>query len=165
MQIEFELTQKDFREALITNRTRTPGKKWTFRIFLILLLGFWAFLFYGSLLAHSTRQLIPFLLLIIVWVAFIAALPWWSARRQFLKQPRAHGPRTLSLDASGVQWRWDGGSLTSQWKDYIRWVEGKSQILLYSSPVSFSFLPKRSLSPEQLNEVRTLLAQNIRTAK
>jgi hypothetical protein len=165
MQIEYELTQKDFREAFVAHRNRTPAKKWAIRIFLILLLGFWVFLFWGSLLAHNTRNLMPFFVLIIIWVAFMAALPSWSARRQFLRQPRAHGPKTLLLDSSGTQWRWDGGSINSAWKDYIRWVEGKSQILFYTSPACFNILPKRGLTADQLNELCELLKQNIPTGK
>jgi hypothetical protein len=165
MQIEYELTYKDFKEAFSVHRERTPAKRWILRILMILVIGFWVFLFWGSLLAHNTRSLMPFFLLAIIWIAFITSFRWWSIRRQFLKQPRAHGPKTLLLDSSGAQWRWDGGSMNCSWKDYIRWVEGRSQILFYTSPVGFNILPKRGLTPDQLNELRTMLAQNIQAEK
>ncbi|MGO8793202.1 MAG: YcxB family protein [Candidatus Sulfotelmatobacter sp.] len=88
---------------------------------------------------------------------------WWSARRQFLKQPGAHGLRTVLFDDLGAHWRWNGGSSDIEWKNYVRSLEGLNQILFYTSPACFNILPKRSLSPDQLNELRTLLAQQIQT--
>jgi hypothetical protein len=165
MQIEYEVTLKDFKEAFVTHRKRTPTKRWITRILMILVLGLWAFLFWGSLLAHNTRSLMPFFLLAVLWIIFIATLRWWNIRRQFLKQPRARGPKTLILDSSGAQWRWDGGSTNSEWKNYIYWAEGKSQILFYTSPACFNILPKRDLTADQLNELRELSKQNIVAAK
>jgi YcxB-like protein len=164
MQIQYQLTEKDFFEAFRTHRNRTTLKKWTMRTFFVLVLGFMAFLFYGSLLAHNTRKLMPLFVITLLWVAFMVALPWWSARRQFRGQPKARGPKTLLLDSSGAQWQWDGGFTTTQWKDYIRWVEGKDQVLFYTSPVCFNILPKRALDSHQLDELRALLTQNIRPA-
>ena len=67
----------------------------------------------------------------------------------------------MFVDAVGVHLRWNGGSTDIQWKNFIRHLECENQFLLYSSPVSFSILPKRALTPEQLAEVRALLAQNL----
>lgn|ERR1041385_1659427 len=162
MQIEYQLTHRDFKEAFAAHRNRTPAKKWTIRILIILVLGIWAFLLWGSLLAHNTKEMMPFFVMAVLWIIFMMVFRWWSIRRQFLKQPRVQGPLTLVLDSTGAQWRWNGGSANCSWKNYIRLVEGKSQILFYTSPASFSFLPKRVLTPEQLNELRTLLRENFR---
>ncbi|HEV2698577.1 MAG TPA: YcxB family protein [Terriglobales bacterium] len=86
-------------------------------------------------------------------------------KRTFRKQPGAHGPKRVTLDADGVHLRGDGGSSDVAWKNYIRWVEGKNQILLCFSPASFHILPKRALVPEQLVELRELLRQHIQSAK
>jgi len=40
-------------------------------------------------------------------------------------------------------------------------VEGKNQILLYTSPEGFGILPKRELQPTQLADLRELLKQHI----
>jgi YcxB-like protein len=67
----------------------------------------------------------------------------------------------MVLDAAGVHWRWNGGSADVEWKNFIRFLECKSEFLLYSSPACFNILPKRALSPDQLSELRGLFAQNI----
>jgi hypothetical protein len=103
----------------------------------------------------------PLFALSIVWAAIVWGHPRWNARRQFLKQPGVHGPRKVSLDATGVHWRWNGGSSDIDWKNYVRSLEGKNQFLLYTSPACFNIIPKRALEPGRLNEVRALLNQNI----
>jgi len=117
------------------------------------------FLFKPS--AEAGRNLLPLLGLVIAWVATLWILPRRTIRRQFLKQPGAHGPRTLLLDSTGVHWRWNGGSSDVEWKNYIRSVEGKNQILFYTSPACFNILPKRALAADQLDEIRVLLKQHV----
>jgi hypothetical protein len=118
MEISYELTEKDFSEALVVHRNRNTLSKWSRRIL-------------------------------------------WTMRRQFRKQPGAHGPRKVLLDSSGAHWRWNGGSADVEWKNYIRSVEGRNQILFYTSPACFNIVPKRALETEQLSEVREMLKQNI----
>jgi YcxB-like protein len=166
MQIAYELTRKDFTQAFFTHRNRNPAMKWTRRIILGLVTGFMVFLLFGAILAHNLKNLAPLFLLIIGWLAIVSgALTWWSARRQFLKQPGAHGPRTLTLDDLGMHWRWNGGSGDVEWRNYVRWVEGKNHFLFYTSPACFNILPKRGLEEQQLSDVRELLKRNIAVAR
>ncbi len=111
------------------------------------------------------KGLLPFFVLVVIWIGVLWVLPWWMMRRQFSGQPGAHGPRTLTLDATGAHWRWDGGSSDVEWKNYIRSVEGKNQILFYTSPACFNIVPKRAIAAGQLGELRSLLSQNIQTRK
>jgi|SRR5450631_958642 len=104
----------------------------------------------------------PFFGLIALWLAIIAGLPaWWSARRQFLKQPGARGARTVLFDGAGAHWHWNGGSSDIEWKNYVRSVEGKNQFLLYTSPACFNIIPKRAVGQQKLCEVRNILKQNV----
>jgi hypothetical protein len=95
------------------------------------------FTIYISMRSGSISSVIDFVVLIIIWtVLFGGGLTWWNARRQFLRQPGAHGPRTVSLDHAGAHWRWNGGSSDVEWKNYIRMVEGRNQFLtLYVASV------------------------------
>jgi hypothetical protein len=166
MEIDYELTQQDFTEAYGAHRNRNNPMKWIRLIAFWLVIGFAAFLLYGSILAHNTRALLPFFVLAILWLIVIGGiLPQWLIRRQYTKQPGAHGPRKLTLDASGAHWRWNGGSGDVEWRNYIRTVEGEKQILFYTSPACFNILPKRALNSDQLSELRTMLAQNIQVDK
>ena len=115
--------------------------------------------------AQAARGVLPPFGLALMWIALVWALPRWGVRRQFRKQPGAHGFRTLLLDDGGAHWRWNGGTSDIEWRNYIRWVDGKNQILFYTSPVCFNILPKRKLSPEQLGELRDLLLRNIPLTK
>ena len=166
MEIAYELTQNDFKEAHTAHRSRNSAIKWIRTIAFWLVIAFASFVFYGSVKAHNTMSLLPFFFLAILWLAvFRGIIPGWYMRRQYTKQPGAHGPRTLTLDASGAHWRWNGGSADIEWKNYIRSVEGKNQILFYTSPACFNILPKRAIAAEQLSELRALLDQNIPSRK
>jgi hypothetical protein len=166
MEITYELTQEDFTEAFTAHRSRSSAIRWVRIIAFWLVIAFASFVLYGSVRAHNTKSLLPFFFLAILWLVVIwGIIPRWYMRRQFTKQPGAHGPRKLTLDASGAHWRWNGGSAEVEWRNYIRSVEGVNQILFYTSPSCFNILPKRALNPDQLVELRALLAQNIRREK
>jgi len=168
MQITYELTKQDFTEAYSAHRDRNPLSKWSRTLFIWIAGLFSGVVFLGFLFKPSTqvaKNLMPFFGLVIMWIAILWLLPRWTIGRQFVKQPGAHGTRALLLDASGALWRWNGGSSDVEWKNYIRSVEGKNQILFYTSPACFNILPKRAIATEQLAEIRNLLQQNIQTHK
>jgi hypothetical protein len=165
MQIAYELTEKDFSQAYVAHRNRTALGRWFRRIFLWCMILVAVFLFLVFLIDHNAqaaRGVLPGVGFALMGIAFVWFYPRWSMRRQFREQPGAHGPRTLLLDAIGAHWRWNGGSSDIEWKNYIRYVEGNSQFLFYSSPACFNILPKRTLALGQLNDLRELLNQNIR---
>ncbi len=168
MQIVYELTEKDFTEAYSAHRNRKPLTKWLRRIFIWSFVLFAAVVLFGFLVkpsAQMARNLMPFFGLVVMWILVIWFLPRWLMRRQFLKQPGAHGQRTVTLGADGVHWRWNGGSSDIEWKNYIRSVEGKNQILFYTSPACFNIIPKRAIATDQLNDLRELLNGNVQTLK
>ena len=168
MQITYELTQKDFTEAYIAHRNRKAWRKWARWTFVSIAGLFTAIILFGFLVKPSWEQakvLMPFLVIVMMWIGVLWLLPWWTMRRQFLQQPGAQGPRILTLDDSGVHWKWNGGSSDVAWKNYVRSLEGKNQILFYTSPACFNILPKRVLAPEQLGELQSLLEEKIANPK
>ena len=168
MQIAYELTQRDFTEAYVVHKNNKAWSKWFRRIFISIAGLATAIILLGFLIKPSVqaaKSLLPFFGLAVMWIAILWFLPRWTMQRQFLKQPGAHGPRTVLLDASGAHWRWNGGSSDIEWKNYIRSAEGKNQILFYTSPACFNILPKRAIAGEQIGELRTLLEQNIQTRR
>jgi len=168
MQIAYELTQQDFIEAYSVHRNRNAFSKWSRRLFVWMAGLFTAAVLLGFLIKPSlqaAKSLMPLLVLVVMGIAILWILPCWTMRRQFVKQPGAHGPRTVGLDASRAHWRWDGGSSDVEWKNYIRSAEGKNQILFYTSPACFNLLPKRVLAAEQLTEIQSLVQQNLQPRK
>lgn len=165
MEIHYELTEKDFLEAFAVHRDRNPTSKLIRVVLFWGLIAFAAVMLYGIVQAGGTTSALPLLLLAILWLAVLEVYPRWFMRRQYTKQPGARGPRTLTLDDSGTHWKWSGGSSDVEWKNYTASVEGKNQILFYTSPAGFEILPKRAMATEQLDELRKLLQQNIQTGK
>ena len=163
MQITYKLRQRDFFESFIAMRNRKNWMKWGFRFIvaaLVLLVTarlLWGMRQPGTIVSDL---LVP-LVLLMVWAFMMWGSPWSLARMQFLKQPSAQGRRIALLDSSGVQWHWDGGSTTTEWRTYTHWTETKNDILLFTSPVQCGIVPKRDLQTEQLAELRTLLTNNI----
>lgn len=164
MEVTYELTQKDFYDSFIAHRNRNAFSKWGFR-----LLGVFAFLFFGLgllgvLMRHNSRARADFgqwFVLAVLWAGVVWFLPWWSARNQFVKQPKAKGTRTMMLDDAGIRLQWSGGSAETGWANHIGWRECDTEFLLYTSPACFNILPKRALRPEQLAEIRDRLAKNV----
>ena len=168
MQVLYELTQKDFTEAYTAHRKGKALSRWLRRIFILIMVLMAAIVLLESVMrptAETAKSLMPLMVLIVMWISILWVLPWWTMRRQFLQQPGAHGPRTLTLDESGAHWKWNGGASDVEWKNYIRSVEGKNQILFYTSPACFNILPVRALNSDQLSELRALLAQNVSNRK
>lgn len=110
---------------------------------------------------QSLSTVAPLFALVALWAVVIWYAPWQAARKQFLQQPGAQGPRTVVLDPTGVHWRWDGGSADVEWKNYIQFLDSKRHFLLYTSPFCFNILPKRALTPDQVSEARSLFAQSL----
>jgi hypothetical protein len=166
MQVEYELTESDFTGAYVAHRNRRSYTQWIRVILFWLIILVSAFALYGAVTTHNFSSVLPFLVLAFLWIVVIqGVIPRWYMRRQFTKQPGAHGPRTLTLDETGAHWRWNGGSSDVEWRNYIRSIEGTNQILFYTSPACFNILPKRALKPEQLDEVRRFIQQNIQTRR
>ena len=164
MQITYELTQKDFYEALIAHRNRNRFTKWVYRLLVPIV-----FLQVGYCLVQvvlepdweTVMPLFPLLGVAAFWAILIWFCPWWAARNQFSKQPAAQGQKTMLLDDAGVHSKWSGGNSNVEWRTYIRWVESKGQFLIYPSPACFAIVPKRELTPEQIAEFRAQLAEHI----
>jgi hypothetical protein len=168
MQVTYELTQRDFLDSFIAHRNRSLLSKLAFRVipllvFLLAALGVVTVLFRPG--HQRLSSVAPGIILAALWGLFLWGAPWWSARNQFLKQPSAHGLKTLMADEAGVHWRWDGGAADIAWRNIIRYLEVKNQFLLYTSPACFNIVPKRALAPEQLPEFRSLLGEHISATK
>lgn len=167
MQISYQLTEKDFVEAFRTHRNRTPFRKWWRRIVpaIVVITGLALFVFAMQSGDRSASSFLQVFGLVMTYLVLLWSLRRWNIRRQFRKQPAAHGPRTVTLDADGTHIRWDGGSNDVAWKNYIRWAEGPNQILLYTSPACFGILSTRTLQPSQVAELREILKRNIQAMK
>jgi hypothetical protein len=162
MQVNYELTQKDFYESLLAHRKLKPISPWFVRIVVVLA----CILVGAATFVHREMPTSPMLLLSLILIPLSLFLtwgvPWLSARTQFGKQPAAQGPHTMLLDSSGVHEKGSGVTSDIEWRNLIRWTESKNQFLLYTSPASFNCVPKRVMTPAEVNEFRAMLVENIK---
>lgn len=161
MECTYTLTQQDIFEAIIATRNRKKWVKWCFRIIIpvsLILVGLSIFAFPLSKLAANVLPLLAFLF---IWLFMTWGSPWLVARTQFLKSPSLQGERTALFHDNGVQWNWDGGSSSVEWKTYIRWMETKNDVLLFTSPIQCAIVPKRALNTELLFQLRNLLSKHV----
>jgi hypothetical protein len=105
------------------------------------------------------------LLLGLFWIFLLWISPWLMARTQFKKQPSAQGTIVFAMDATGVQWKWDGGTSTVEWKNFIRVPETKNHFLYYGSPVYFHIVPKRALTAEQMADFQAAIRTHMPQGK
>src|ERR1051326_172420 len=112
MQITFELTEQDFVKAYKTHCSRGPSNKWRKAIWFVFLVVFVsAFILWA--IASNTSDISNYVVLAILAVGWFVVIRWlqlFNMKKQFRKQPSAHGPRTVAFDGDGAHWRWDGGS-------------------------------------------------------
>ena len=158
MELTYDLTQKDFYDSFMAHRVGSPVSKWSLRllsglIFLLPVVGL------AALVNPQTTLLsvVPLLAFPPFSAALIWGIPWWSARSQFLQQPSAQGSKTMTLDESGIQWRWKTGQADVEWTNFIRFLESNTVFLLYTSPACFNIIPKRAFTPGQTQPFRDLL--------
>ena len=165
MELTYELTQKDFYDSFLAHRKRSVLSKWSFRVLFasIFLLPTIGLLTLATDHQAKVGGVVPLFVLAAFWAVLIWGAPWWSARTQFQQQPAAQGPRTMTLDGSGIHWRWKGGQADVEWTNFIRFLESKTVFLLYTSPACFNIVPKRAFAPSETESFRKLLQDRVAT--
>jgi hypothetical protein len=171
MEIQYQLTEQDFRESMYAHRRSRAFTRWFYRGLIAIILvafGFILLALFGAAIEHNAKlalNLLPLMVLLVAWAALIWIVPYWMARSQFRKQPAARSVRSVTIDDLGLRSHWDSGNAETAWKNYIRLFESKNEILLYSSPALFNILPKRAFTSEQLEQFRTLAKEKIALSK
>lgn len=71
-------------------------------------------------------------------------------------------PRVLSVDSDGVRWE-DRAKMFQfrPWSAYKTWREGSQIFLLRGSQRLSNIVPKRGLTPQQIDELRVMLATHM----
>jgi hypothetical protein len=100
-------------------------------------------------------------------------LPWLGARvgewatpriraRQFARRHLpAYGRTFAMVDLAGVTLKWRDNSVQLGWSTFIGFAETDEFILLYHSPKSSIYLPKRAMPAEQLDAARALVQRGM----
>ncbi len=105
-----------------------------------------------------------------LWLALSAGIgiaayeiPRIQVRRNFRNSPSAQGEIVFALDDKGTVATFPTGESRLDWRTYTKYKETGTIFLLFFSPYRYTSIPKRVMSPEQIEELRGLLKVRIFT--
>lgn len=105
-----------------------------------------------------------------LWLALSAVIgiavyevPRIQVRRSLRNSPSAQGEIVYVLDDKGTVATFPTGESRLDWRAYTKYKESGTIFLLFVSPYRYLSIPKRVMSPEQMEELRGLLKARIVT--
>lgn len=92
-------------------------------------------------------------------IAFAAyEVPRAQRRRQFRSSPFAAGERVLTFNENGIAAIFPNAAAQYGWQAFTRCRETELSFLLLTAPYSIGlWIPKRAMSPQQIEELRHIL--------
>ena len=114
----------------------------------------------------------PFMALLYICVAIVIAIPLYEyffgaavfARKAYASQKSLQHPMTVAWSEAGFRCMAQQGDWNIPWNDYLKWTEDGKVVLHYQGTRVFNMLPKRVLTPAQIDDFRQLLAANVKRA-
>jgi hypothetical protein len=168
MEIEIELTSKDYQEAIYLHQ----GKIFPARnpvvvqviVILVLLLNL------GVCIQVNDPNIIiiaiSFLLLIGGYLLYHNVFIPYRIRKIFEQQKELSEPFIIEIGEDIIKVSSASGYSERPISDFHKWKENKSLFLIYQSDVLFNIIPKRFLTnPEQEEYIREQLTQHVKLAK
>ena len=167
MEISYQLTEDDYRQGYKAFRRRKRFSLWATRIgyvclFLVLVLA----LFESTVGPNRTfPDLLLLWGLVAFWVYCLWFAPRYAARKMIRGAPSASLPHTMDISEDGIYSRTSAGESRLKWDLIIGWVEVDRVFALFPSPLTFFPVPKRAMTEQQQEELRTLLQNKIPTTR
>lgn len=164
MQIEYEISEQDFLDAQKLAIRKLP-KRSTRLIFR--LLPFWGiflvFILMWSALQHGfswSSNMIATLVVALLCLS-IPLLIRRAQKKMYRRTANLHGRRTMATDETGVSFSGPAFSSRLEWSFFPRFVEDEKAFLLYQSDQVFNVIPKRSLSQNEISELKEAFTRHI----
>ena len=150
MQSSYQLSEKDLLEAQTSHAGRL------FRISQI----FGAFLIAAGLggVVFGQGQYAPVPIVIGLFLLFRLRL---SAKLAFRRDVAAQGKVEVTASQAGIQFLSARGTADLKWDAFLRYTETKNLFMLYPQSRLFNIIPKRAFTPQDLQEFRQALQQNL----
>jgi hypothetical protein len=155
MELRYTLTNED-----ITNILRVSSRPlWALFLFAVLLAAMFAV---GIYLVGRDLAEVGWIWLAISAVlgVVVYALPPIQIRRDLRRRPDLQGEIVLRFSPEGIELTFPTGKSQLQWRAYTKYKETAHLFVLTASSGS-RFIPKRVMSPQQLEEMRGLLRTQI----
>lgn len=166
MLVEYEISEQDYLDAQRLAIRNSPIRlvRWTLWV-----LPVWALVLLAFLISVIARE--GFSSRVIVGLAFclyVIFLPLLSKRKQkqaYARNSSIHGKLFLEVTDEGVKFR--GKTVSSQisWSQFPRFSEDKKSFVLYQRSTVFNIVPKRDLSPDQVEALHEYFEQHIGRGK
>jgi len=156
LSIRFRLTEEDGLNAM--RATSTPS--WGLFLFVLLL----ALLFLvGIYLINQNFPVAGWLWLVMSAGIGIAVyeVPRIQVKRNLRSSPSAQGEIVLALDDEGTVATFPTGESRLNWRAYTKYKETGSVFLLFFSPYRYVSIPKRAMTPQQIEDLRALVKARI----
>jgi hypothetical protein len=164
MQIEYEISEDDFvfaaRLAVAKRNRKSRYALYVVPVFGTVLILCGAFM---TISQGSLSGMWP----VFVWGTFLLLIPAinrYQYRRQYRKMPMFHGKRLLEIDDTSLHFVAPDSDSRTTWQVYTKYAENDHVFVLFQQGERmFIPLPKRDLSPLQVDELRTMFQTYIRT--
>lgn len=156
MELRYQLTNED-----ITNILRASTRPlWALALFAALLAGMFAVGIY--LVGHDLTEVGWIWLATSVLLGIVVyAVPTIQIRRELRRRPDLQGEIVLLLSPQGIEVTFATGKSQVQWRAYSKYKETANLFVLTAWSSGSRFIPKRVMSPQQLEELRGLLRTQI----
>ena len=103
-----------------------------------------------------------------LWLALSAVIgiavyevPRIQVKRSLRSSPSAQGEIVLALDDEGTVATFPTGESRLNWRAYTKYKETGSMFLLFFSPYRYMSIPKRVMTPQQIEDLRALVKTRI----
>lgn len=157
MEIRFIPIPEDADYFLRVNR----GSSWDQFLYILLL----AVLFFiGTYLVQNHYPVagVVWLVLSLLIAVGMYEIPRRRARRAMTQNSLAQGEINLTIDEKGIATIFPTGRSHVEWRAYTHYKETSQQFLLRFGSGRWTYLPKRVLSQEEIQQLRELLRTHIR---
>ena len=163
MEISYQLTEDDYRQGYKAFRRRRTFSLWATRIGWALLFVTLAEALYVSISGFDREFPTLALLwgLVAFWTYCLWYAPRYAARKMIKGSPSASLPHTAQMSEDGLYFRTSAGESRLTWNLIIGWVEVERVFALFPSPLTFFPVPKRAMTDQQQDELRSLLKNKI----
>lgn len=160
LSLNYYITQDDFVAAQRAHQRRNTWGKVQYGVGMVLL-GWFLLLALFSLI-FTPRVWMNYTLPLLLAGAYLY-IYYFAHRLSYRKNAGLFSEVAVEIGGEGVHVLTAHSESTVPWSSYRRWVESEKVFLLYMGERTFNIIPKRILSVEQLEELRKLLTEKVRS--
>jgi len=157
MHIEYQISEDDFISAAKL-AMRKRSRYALVRVYIIRVFG--AILLASALVLYILSRQIATVWPIALWGLLVLCVPilWtYQFHKQYRKMPMLHGRRSLDIDETGTHFVTPEVDSRISWESFIHFAENDDSFVLFQQGSRiFIPIPKRELTPAQIDELRAL---------